>query len=111
MCAQEGDVERPCVALTQVHAAVRQATLIHFDVPMNVSTGAITTLSCANKVPARPPHECEEARVEVRDSAPRLNASRVSTLLAGTRRFAAPFNPWPSSRASSDVVALAGRCR
>ena len=42
--AQEGDVERPCIALTQVHPEVRQATSIHFGIQMNVSTGALTTL-------------------------------------------------------------------
>ena len=108
--AQDGDVGRPCIALTHVHPEVRQATSIHFDVRMNVSTGAITTLSCANKVAALPPHECEEARAEDRDSEPRLNASRVSKLLAGTWRATVTFNSW-LARASFDAVAPAVRCR
>ena len=91
---QDGDVGRPCIALTQVHPEVRQATSIQFGGRMNVSTGAITALQCANRFPARPPHECEEARVEVRDSKPRLKASRVSTLLAGIWRATVTFNSW-----------------
>lgn len=42
--AQDGDVGRPCIALTHVHPEVRQVTSIHFDVRMNVSIRTIIAL-------------------------------------------------------------------